>query len=331
MTDAKKPVLPAVVTEKAGRLARAVLGRAKSVSSAAVSTASSSVRAAGKAAGQVTAQAAGQAKRAVDGRRTSAKPLTTRKREVPSDFNIVAGTYDTLVTRNPGYLDHLGVSASRLNLPNDGEGLRLLDLCCGTGLSTEALLKAFPKATIVGLDASSGMLDLARTKPEMKAAGVRFVLGDAMDPRSALNAELGVGPGEADAQFDGVLMAYGIRNMPDADACLAVLHSMLKPGAPICFHEYSVADSPRAKGTWTTVAWGIIIPSGLITSRHTRIYRYLWRSVMDFDGKKAFENRLRAAGFVGVHTEPMDGWQKDIVHSFLATEPVVDVGAGVAA
>jgi ubiquinone/menaquinone biosynthesis C-methylase UbiE len=124
-----------------------------------------------------------------------------------------------------------------------------------------------------------------------------------------------------------VLMAYGIRNMPDADACLAVLHSVLKPGAPICFHEYSVADSPRAKGTWTTVAWGIIIPSGLITSRHTRIYRYLWRSVMDFDGKKAFENRLRSAGYVGVHTEPMDGWQKDIVHSFLATEPPADGGA----
>jgi hypothetical protein len=73
------------------------------------------------------------------------------------------------------------------------------------------------------------------------------------------------------------------------------------------------------------VAWGIIIPSGLITSRHTRIYRYLWRSVMDFDGKKAFENRLCSAGFVGVHTEPMDGWQKDIVHSFLATEPGVVV------
>jgi ubiquinone/menaquinone biosynthesis C-methylase UbiE len=322
MNDAKKPVVPAVVTESASKLARAALGGAKTASSMALRTAKKSSAVAGQA-----AQKAGSVGQTVQARRAGAKPLTTRKREVPSDFNIVAGTYDTLVTRNPGYLDHLGVSASRLNLPNDGEGLRLLDLCCGTGLSTEALLKAFPKATIVGLDASSGMLDLARTKPEMKAAGVRFVLGDAMDPRPALNAELGGGSGEVDAQFDGVLMAYGIRNMPDADACLAVLRSVLKPGAPICFHEYSVADSPRAKGTWTTVAWGIIIPSGLITSRHTRIYRYLWRSVMDFDGKKAFENRLRSAGFVGVHTEPMDGWQKDIVHSFLANEPAVDVGA----
>jgi ubiquinone/menaquinone biosynthesis C-methylase UbiE len=337
MTDAKKPVVPAALREGATKLVRAGVAGAKSASSVAVSVATNTAkqgqqrskdlvqarRADSTASVGASVSAAGTALAGGSGSSVSkdAKSLTTRKREVPSDFNIVAGTYDTLVTRNPGYLDHLGVSASRLDLPNEGEGLRLLDLCCGTGLSTEALLKAFPKATIVGLDASSGMLDLARTKPATKAAGVRFVLGDAMDPRAALNAELGTEPDGSDAKFDGVLMAYGIRNMPDPDACLAVLHSILKPGAPICFHEYSVADSPRAKGTWTTVAWGIIIPSGLITSRHTRIYRYLWRSVMDFDGKRAFEDRVRSAGFVSVHTEPMDGWQKDIVHSFLAKEP----------
>ena len=321
MTDAKKPVVPAAIADGAAKLARAGLSGAKSASSAAVSAAK---QGANQAKDLVAARRSGSTGSVVSPRSPASKTpksLTTRKREVPSDFNIVAGTYDTLVTRNPGYLDHLERSAARLDLPNGGEGLRLLDLCCGTGLSTEALLKAFPKATIVGLDASSGMLDLARTKPAMKAGGVRFVLGDAMDPRVALNTELGSELDGSDAKFDGVLMAYGIRNMPDPDACLAVLHSLLKPGAPICFHEYSVADSPRSKGTWTTVAWGIIIPSGLITSRHTRIYRYLWRSVMDFDGKKAFENRLRSAGFVRVRTEPMDGWQKDIVHSFLANEP----------
>ena len=88
--------------------------------------------------------------------------LVTRKREVPGDFDIVASTYDTLVTRNPGYLDHLRLSASRLRLPDGGRGLRLLDLCCGTGLSTEAMLAEYPDAEIIGLDASSGMLGLDR-------------------------------------------------------------------------------------------------------------------------------------------------------------------------
>ena len=247
-------------------------------------------------------------------------PLTSRKREVPSDFDIVAGHYDLLVKRNPGYVDHLRLSADRLGLPDGGRGLRLLDLCCGTGLSTAALLAAYPSAEIVGLDASVGMLDLARQKPAFAHAGTKFVLGDAMDPRVAVAEAFGVA--SAELQLDGILMAYGIRNMPDADFCLDNVFALLAPGAPICFHEYSVAHSPRAKGTWTSVAWGIIIPSGFIAARHTRIYRYLWRSVLDFDGRPQFEDRLRRHDFTDVHTEPVDGWQKDIVHSFLARRPL---------
>jgi ubiquinone/menaquinone biosynthesis C-methylase UbiE len=253
--------------------------------------------------------------------KTSSKPLQQQKREVPGDFDIVAGTYDTLVQRNPGYVEHLQLSAERLELADGGRGLRLLDLCCGTGLSTGALAAAYPYADIVGLDASSGMLDVARAKVGLLRDGISFVLGDAMDPAATLAVD------DKTPQFDGILMAYGIRNMADRDLCLDRLLPLLAPGAPICFHEYSVADSPRAKGTWTAVAWGIIIPSGLITSRHTRIYRYLWRSVMDFDGVKAFEARLVRHGFSDVRTKPVAGrvkfdfWQDGVVHSFLARRP----------
>ena len=249
--------------------------------------------------------------------------LADRKREVPSDFDIVAGTYDTLVQRNPGYAEHLRLSAYRLGLSDCGRGLRLLDLCCGTGLSTAALRAAYPHADIVGLDASDGMLSVARGKVGLSS--VRFVAGDAMDPTPTLAAELGIAP--ADVRFDAILMAYGIRNMADPDLCLDRLRPLLAPGAPICFHEYSVADSPRAIGTWTVVAWGIIIPAGLVTSRHTRIYRYLWRSVLSFDGVKAFEARLRQRGFTDVRTMPVAGavrfdfWQNGVLHSFLARRP----------
>jgi ubiquinone/menaquinone biosynthesis C-methylase UbiE len=251
----------------------------------------------------------------------SSRPFTERKREVPGDFDIVAGTYDTLVQRNPGYVEHLQLSAERLGLANQGEGLRILDLCCGTGLSTAGVLAAYPKAEIIGLDASTGMLAQARQKLAFTQAKTTFVHGDAMDPAAVLG----------DEPFDGILMAYGIRNMPDPDVCLDRVMPLLKPGAPICFHEYSVADSPRAKGTWTSVCWGIIIPAGLITSRHTRIYRYLWKSVMQFDGVKAFEARLKRHGFADIRTMPVVGkvkadfWQDGVVHSFLARRPAAQV------
>ena len=39
------------------------------------------------------------------------------------------------------------------------------------------------------------------------------------------------------------------------------------------------------------------------------------------DGVRAFEQRLRRAGFAEVRSETMDGWQRGIVHSFLARRP----------
>ena len=130
-------------------------------------------------------------------------------------------------------------------------------------------------------------------------------------------------PEEAGIQgpFDGIVMAYGIRNVPDPDACLTRLYRLLRPGGAICFHEYSVADSLWSRVVWNAVSLGVVIPSGLLFSGSSRIYRYLRRSVNEFDGVRAFERRLSRAGFEAVRTEPMDGWQRGIVHSFVARRP----------
>jgi SAM-dependent methyltransferase len=81
-----------------------------------------------------------------------------RDTDLAAAFDAAAPTYDTLVDRNPGYHDHLRLSASRLGLTGDGAGLRLLDAGCGTGASTAALLSVAPRAEIVGVDAAGAML-----------------------------------------------------------------------------------------------------------------------------------------------------------------------------
>jgi ubiquinone/menaquinone biosynthesis C-methylase UbiE len=237
---------------------------------------------------------------------THIDPLAERKRQVPGDFDTVAGTYDLLTGMNPGYRKHLRWSAERLQL---WPGARILDLCCGTGLSTAAVARTYPGSKIDALDASSGMLDRAAKK--RYPAEVNFVHGDAMDP-----AACGL-PGP----YDGILMAYGIRNMPDRDLALQRLMALLKPGGRVVFHEYSVADSRRARMAWEIVTRSIIIPSGLVANGTAEIYKYLRESVNRFDGVSAFEDRLHRAGFVNVETKPMDGWQKGVVHSFIAQRP----------
>ena len=230
--------------------------------------------------------------------------FVVQKRQVPAEFDRVAHRYDVLAALNPGYDRHLRVSARRLQAPEDGT---LLDLCCGTGISTEALRRVYPRARITGMDASAGMLAVARAKERL--AGIEFVHGDAM------------APGALPGGYDGILMAYGIRNMPAPDQCLAGVLKLLRPGGVACFHEYSVADSAWSRVVWNAVSFGVIIPLGFLTSPGSGIYRYLRRSVLEFDGVQDFERRLIAAGFVDVRTEPTSGWQRGILHSFLARRP----------
>ncbi|MFP5021712.1 class I SAM-dependent methyltransferase [Pseudonocardia phyllosphaerae] len=235
--------------------------------------------------------------------------------QVPAHFDDGAGDYDRLVGLNPGYHDHLCISARRMRLPHDGAGLRLLDAGCGTGASTAALLAAAPRAEIVAVDASAGMLERAQAKPWPST--VTFVHSTA-----ETLAEHGVtGP------FDGILAAYLLRNLDDPDAQLRRFRDLLRPGGVLALHEYSVADSARARLVWHAVCWGIIVPLGRITTGETALYRHLWRSVNAFDGVGALRDRLRTAGFDAVTSETMTGWQDGVVHTILGTRPADDPAA----
>jgi ubiquinone/menaquinone biosynthesis C-methylase UbiE len=231
------------------------------------------------------------------------------REEVPAAFDVGASAYDRLVGTSPGYHAHLRLSAQRLRLPNEGRGLRLLDAGCGTGASTAALLSVAPRADIVAIDASKGMLDEAKNKSWPPS--VQFV----HTPVEGLADNGVVGP------FDGILAAYLIRNLSDPDAQLRALRNLLAPGATLAVHEYSVQDSRAATMVWNAVCWGIIIPSGWWQTRDATLYKHLWRSVLTFDGATQFRQRLRDAGFTAVHSETMPGWETNLAHTFLGTAP----------
>jgi ubiquinone/menaquinone biosynthesis C-methylase UbiE len=232
-----------------------------------------------------------------------------RSGDVPSAFDRAAASYDELVGANPGYHEHLRISARRMRLPEGGHGLRLLDAGCGTGASTASLLAVAPDAEIIAVDGSTGMLAEARSK--RWPSSVHFVHSRIEDLASA-----GI-----DGPFDGILAAYLLRNLADPDATLQAFLALLRPGSTLAVHEYSVRDSALASAVWNAVCAAIIIPAGRIRSGDASLYRYLRRSVNEFDGATAFQDRLRANGFTDVHAESMPGWQRNIVHTFLAKAP----------
>jgi ubiquinone/menaquinone biosynthesis C-methylase UbiE len=266
------------------------------------------------------------------------EPLSADGR-VTADFDLAAPRYDLMVALNPGYHRHLRSAAGALleRLP-DRAGVpvgpprepRLLDLGCGSGASTRALLAADPnvRPEIVAVDASSGMLARARDKDW--PAGVQFVQGLAQD-LPARRAGWGL-----DDPVDGVFAAYLFRNLPAADAplrapgglpgstrddVLRAVRNVLVPGGVFVTQEYSVAGSRTAWLRWTATCHSVVMPLSRLTRTDVELYDYLWQSVLRFDSVAVFADRLWQAGFVDVEVRTVAGWQRGILHTFRARVP----------
>ncbi|WP_079036720.1 methyltransferase domain-containing protein [Streptomyces silaceus] len=227
-----------------------------------------------------------------------------RDHDLARAFDHAARTYDLLTALNPGYRSDLYRSARRLRLPDDGAGLHVLDLGCGTGTSTRALLRAAPRAWITAVDASAGMLRRALDKPW--PARVRFLHLTAEEVAAAES-----GP------YDAVFAAYLFRNVADPDRVLTTVRSLLRPGGRLAVHEYSLSGSAVHRALWTAVCQGVIIPAGTLGGDRA-LYQHLWRSVLAFDTAPVFADRLVGRGFSDVRTVPVAGWQTGMVHTFLA-------------
>jgi len=103
----------------------------------------------------------------------------------------------------------------------------LLDAGCGTGLFAIALARALPRATVDGLDASAGMLRVARR--EARGHGVtppRWVKGDL----TALPYR--------DGAFDGAVAAGVFPGLPDRRAALKELRRTLGASGRLVLVEF---------------------------------------------------------------------------------------------
>jgi len=242
--------------------------------------------------------------------------------QLPDTFDGAAHRYDLMVALNPGYHRHLRSAADALveKLPR-GEP-RVVDVGCGSGASTRALLRSFEVAgdrpLVLGVDASTGMLSQALAK--RWPAGVRFIQGFAQQIGTSRSAWGLTEP------VDGVLAAYLFRNVVDAERTevLADVFDLLADDGTLVVQEYSVQGRPVADLIWTAVCWLVVVPLGLVISGRTALYRYLWRSVRTFDSVSDFVDRLHAAGFRDVEVKTVLGWQRGILHTFRARKPAAE-------
>ena len=167
---------------------------------------------------------------------------------------------------------------------------RVLDLCCGTGDMTRALLKLRPPgAGVVGADFAHPML--VRANAKNVARPMRWLEAD------ALQLPL------ADASVHLVTSAFGFRNLANYDAGLREIYRVLAPGGEVGILDFG--EPGGVMGKLYGFYFRHVLPKvGTLISGVRGPYAYLPASVQRFPPPEQMLERMRAARFRDVSWTP---------------------------
>ena len=131
------------------------------------------------------------------------------KKKVKDIFNSISGKYDLANT-----LLSFGIEKywrRKFNSYITGSEKRILDACCGTGMSTFSILgkipeKNFQQTEIFGIDFSKEMLEIAK-KRLLKLGESKYIPQIIFSESDATNTAFD------DNFFDLITVAFGLRNI----------------------------------------------------------------------------------------------------------------------
>lgn len=234
---------------------------------------------------------------------TGAKPMGTEDEAhaaaaVQQMFNAIAPRYDLLNHILSANIDRLWWRRTALTFravladPNAA----ILDICCGTGDLTMALLKRRPKGArpILAADFAHGMLRRGAQK-----------FGAAKSNRPAAIAI------EADAlhlpirggSLDLIVTAFGFRNLANYEAGLREFHRTLKPGGQLGILEFS--EPGGVIGKIYALYFRRVLPAiGRMVYGKDGPYRYLPASVGAFPSPPEMLALMQRAGYCDCHWRP---------------------------
>lgn len=215
-----------------------------------------------------------------------------KKENIRQMFDDISGSYDHL-----NHLMSMNVDkcwrrrALRHIVAKDDGALDILDLACGTGDFSVAIarrMKKFDNAGhVTGLDLSEGMLKVMDEK--IAKAGLRDMVSTCLGDGEALPY--------ADASFDRVTIAFGIRNFEDRPKGLREMYRVLAPGGKLAILELSVPRNPFLRWLYKLYFLHILPAIGGAISGNKAAYKYLPASVLNFPAPGEFMQTIQEAGF----------------------------------
>ena len=212
-------------------------------------------------------------------------------RSVRQMFDTIAPRYDLLNHVLSANVDRLWwrKAARRFRRVLADPEAAVVDICCGTGDMTLALLKHRPPGSrpILAADFARAMLARGRQKFAARAPGQPGAIALEAD---ALHLPLGSG------SVDLLVTAFGFRNLANYEAGLAEFHRVLKPGGALGILEFSEPGGLLGKAY--AVYFRRVVPAvGRLLCGQSEPYRYLPSSVGSFPAPPAMLDLMRSAGF----------------------------------
>lgn len=228
---------------------------------------------------------------------SEAEPPAMAQARIHSIFSRIANRYDLF-----NALSSLGIHKrwlrSVVKAANANQQTVMLDIAAGTGDVSFAVAEDSHPAHIVLSDFNAEMLAVAQRRlDEGEGKGTQI--------------ELEVVDGQqlpfADASFDLVTCAYGVRNMPNRMAALKEAHRVLKPGGRYVVLEFSTPPNPIFKTLYHIYLKTVIPFIGGILTKDRQSFVYLNDSIRAFPVQDEFADMLRAAGFSSVTYRNLTG------------------------
>ncbi|NIQ11103.1 MAG: bifunctional demethylmenaquinone methyltransferase/2-methoxy-6-polyprenyl-1,4-benzoquinol methylase UbiE [Gammaproteobacteria bacterium] len=222
--------------------------------------------------------------------------LTEKGRGIRDMFDRIAPRYDLL-----NRLLSLGIdrrwrrfAVRQLAIP---EGGKVLDIATGTGdVALEIGRQTDGSVTIVGSDFTQGMLVLGSEKIADSSYHQRILL---------VNAACESMPHPSNI-FDGITIAFGIRNVVDRQAGLEEMARVLKPGGRAVILEFATPRNSIFRAIYLFYFLRVLPWLGGLFSQKSA-YQYLPDSVLEFPDRETFSSMMEDAGFENVQVYDLTG------------------------
>ena len=169
----------------------------------------------------------------------------------------------------------------------------MIDLACGTG--DIAILAANQGTSVVGLDITTRMIELARGKSMGRQKAPNFLVGDMM----ALPF--------ATASADAVTTGYGLRNVPGLDAAIDEIARVLRPGGRLLSLDFNRPSWAPIRCVYLVYLTLVGSALGWVLHGDPDTYRYIPESIRRYPGAHGVADRLRQRGFAHVRVIPILG------------------------